>query len=180
MISFGRPPTLHFVHFKGANSLSGSETSHFLRDWTKLTVSPLLAEVPERNPHLAGFVSQIVLDTGARKYNQTYWQSFEHPVVALEWSSLFVSVPVRPEGDLWNLARVGPASGSAFGTGGRCSMQKDHVGMTPMNPVEDVPDGRVIVAIGATCEGNAGAFGQQHTGILSGAFVEEVAAVDDG
>ena len=41
--------------------------------WMSLTVSPLLAEVPERNPHLAGFVSQIVLDTGARKYNQTYW-----------------------------------------------------------------------------------------------------------
>ena len=53
--------------------------------WMSLTVSPLLAEVPERNPHLAGFVSQIVLDTGARKYNQTYWQSFEtrRPVFGL-------------------------------------------------------------------------------------------------
>ena len=39
-----------------------------------------------------------------------------------------------------------------------------------MNPVEDVPDGRVIVAIGATCEGDAGAFGQQRARILARAL----------
>ena len=127
--------------------------------WMSLTVSPLLAEVPERNAHLACLVSQVVLDAGARKYDQTYWQSFEHMIVAFERRGLLVPVPVGTEGDLRHAARIGPTSGGAFGTSGCGTVEQDHVGMTRMNPVKDIPDGRVIVAIGATGEGNTGAFG---------------------
>lgn len=58
----------------------------------------------DRDTHLAGFVSQVVLDAGAREHHDADWHAVQHLVVALEGCGLGVFGPVRLEGDLRDLA----------------------------------------------------------------------------
>ena len=64
--------------------------------------------------------------------------------------------PVGLEDDLRHLAIVGPAGGDALGAARAAAVQQHHVGVLRADLVERVPDTRVIVAIGAAGEGDAG------------------------
>ena len=78
-IGFGRNQKFNLLE---VNDRSGRQPTMLKSAWMKLTVKPLLPEIPERNAHLARLVSQIVLDAGARKDDQAHRQCFEHPVIA--------------------------------------------------------------------------------------------------
>ena len=69
-------------------------------------------------------------------------QDVQHLVVALERRGLGVLGPVGLEGDLRNLAVVGPAGGDALGALRRAAVQQHHVGMLGVDLVELVPDQR--------------------------------------
>ena len=68
-------------------------------------------------------------------------------VVAAERSRLGVPVPVRLEGDLRDLAVLGPAGGDALGAARAAAVQQHHVGVLLAGLVERVPDPLVIVAV---------------------------------
>jgi hypothetical protein len=119
------------------------------------------------------------MDAVARKQDEPDGQGFEQAVIAFEGSSLFVPVPVGTERDLRHFPCIGPAGSGAFGAGGRCAVEEDHVAMAGMNAVEYGPDALMIVAIGTACKGDPGAFGQEDTRIVASTFVEKVTAVDD-
>ncbi len=104
---------------------------------------------------------------------------FQEMVVALEGRGLVMPVPIGPERNLRNLARVGPASGDAFGAGRRAAMQEDHVGVLGMHLVERRPDAVVIVAVGAAGESDTSAGRKQNLRLAAPLGVEEIAAVDD-
>ena len=120
------------------------------------------AEAPDRNAHLAGLVGEVGGDAGAGEDDDADRQRFEHPVVALEGRGVAVAGPVGLEDDLWNFAMVGPAGGDALGAARAAAVQQHHVGMLGADLVERLPDARVIVAVGAAGEGDAGAGGGQH------------------
>ena len=85
-------------------------------------------------------------------------------VVALEGRGLAVAIPVGLEGDLRDLAAVGPAGGDALGATRRAAMQQNHAGIVGERLIEHLPDALVIVASGAAGKGDARAFRQMHLG----------------
>lgn len=84
---------------------------------------------PDRNAQLLGFIGEIVLDSRAREMHYADRQLVKHRVVALEWSGLGMLRPVGLEGDLRDLAIVGPLGGDQLGTLGVSAVQQHHVGM---------------------------------------------------
>jgi hypothetical protein len=66
-------------------------------------------------------------DAGARKDDDAGRQDGEELVIALEGRGLRMAVPVRLEGDLGHVTRVGPAGGDAFGAAWRSAMKQHHV-----------------------------------------------------
>ncbi len=67
----------------------------------------------------------------------------------LNGAALRMAGPVGLEGDLRDLAGVGPFGGDQFGALRRSAMQQDHVGMLGVDLVERVPDQPVIVEVDA-------------------------------
>src|SRR3546814_2724335 len=59
-----------------------------------------------------------------------------------------MAVPVGLEGDLHDLAVVGPAGGDALGAARAATVQQHHVGMLGVDLVERGPDALVIVEVG--------------------------------
>lgn len=68
----------------------------------------------DRDAHLAGLVGQVVLNTRTGKDDDPDRHDAEHLVVALEGCCLGMSCPVRFEGDLCDLAVIGPGGRDAF------------------------------------------------------------------
>ena len=83
----------------------------------------------DRDAHLAGFVSQVVLDPGTREDHDADGHAVQHLVVPLERCGLGVFGPVRLEGDLRHLAVRGPGGRDALGALGRSAVQQHHVGV---------------------------------------------------
>jgi hypothetical protein len=67
-------------------------------------------------------------DAGAGEDHNTGWQDFEHAVIALERRGLAVAGPVGPEGDLRDLAVIGPAGGGFLRAFRRAAMDQLHTG----------------------------------------------------
>ena len=87
-------------------------------------------------------------------------------------------VPVRLEGDLRDLAVLGPAGGDALGAARAAAVEQHHVGVLLAGLVERVPDPLVIVAVEPAGEGDLGAGRHQHLGLGAAARGEEVPGVD--
>src|SRR5262249_14805255 len=87
---------------------------------------------------------------------------------------------IRLEGDLWDLAIVGPAGGDAFGAFWTAAMDEHHIGIFGVNPIEGIPDGAMVVEIEAAGEGDLGTGGKQHVGFRTAVGGEENAAVGHG
>lgn len=99
--------------------------------------------------HLAGFVGQVVLDTGAREDHDTDRHAVQHLVVAFEGCGLGMFGPVRLEGDLRHFAVGGPSGRDALGAFGRSPVQQHHVGVLGVDLIETVPDQPVIGGVAA-------------------------------
>lgn len=69
----------------------------------------------DRDAHLAGFVSQVVLDTSAREDHDPDRHAIKHLIVSLEGCGLGVFGPVRLEGDLRHFAVARPSGRDALG-----------------------------------------------------------------
>src|SRR5712671_7690003 len=74
-------------------------------------------------------------------------QDGEHLIVAPEGRGLGVAGPVGLEGDLGDLAGVGPGGGDALGAPRGAAVQQHHAGMLGVNLVEPVPDRAVVVEV---------------------------------
>lgn len=72
-------------------------------------------EVEQRDAKFPRFVGEVVLNTGAWKNDDTNRKRVEHLIVAPERRGLGMFCPVGLEGDLGNLAVVGPAGSYALG-----------------------------------------------------------------
>src|SRR6267154_2040560 len=72
-------------------------------------------ELPDRDAELLGLVGEVRGDAGARKYDDPDRHHGEHLVVAPERCGLGMAGPVGLEGDLGDLAGVGPGGGGALG-----------------------------------------------------------------
>src|SRR5215472_14258956 len=72
-------------------------------------------ELPDRDAELLGLVGEVGGDAGAREHDDPDRHHGEHLVVAPERCSLGVAGPVGHEGDLRDLASVGPGGGDALG-----------------------------------------------------------------
>ncbi len=70
---------------------------------------------PDWDAMLSSLVGEILLDTGARKHDDPDGKHLQHCVVAFERRGLGVSGPVGLEGDLRDLAVIGPFGGNALG-----------------------------------------------------------------
>ena len=68
--------------------------------------------------------------------------------------------PIGFEGDLRNLAMIGPASGDTLSALRRTAMEQHHVRMLGMDLIELVPDQADIVKVEATGEGDLRPGGQ--------------------
>ena len=99
-------------------------------------------------------VAQVLLNAGAGEDDDADRQHIEYLIVALERRCLRMFGPIRFEGDLRNLAVVGPAGGDTLGALRRTTVQQDHVQMLGMDLIELVPDQAVIVAVEAAGEGD--------------------------
>src|SRR5450432_3696344 len=74
-----------------------------------------VAEFPHRDAELPRLVGQVLLNAGAGEDDDAYRQHVKHLIVALERGRLGIFGPIRFEGDLRNLAVVGPAGGDTLG-----------------------------------------------------------------
>ena len=77
-------------------------------------------------------------------------QLVEYRIVALEWRGLGMLRPVGLEGDLRDLAVVGPLGGDQLGALWRSAVQQHHVGMLGVHLVQLGPDQPVIVEVETT------------------------------
>ena len=71
--------------------------------------------IENRNAEALRFVGEIAGDAGAGEDDDARGHDLEHAVVALEGSGLAVGGPVGLEGDLRDLAMIGPAGGRLLG-----------------------------------------------------------------
>src|SRR6202012_4882197 len=115
-----------------------------------------LGEAPDRYAEFLGLVGEIGGEAGAREDDDADRQRLEQAVVAFEGSGTAVAGPVGLEDDLWNFAMIGPAGGDTLGAARTAAVQQHHVGMLGVDLVERRPDPRVVVAVGAAGEGDAG------------------------
>src|SRR5215471_21566949 len=83
---------------------------------------------------LAGLVPEICLDTAVSEDQSSGGEAFEHEVVALERRSLGVLVEVGLEGDLQDLAGVGPLGGDQLGALGEAAVRCGRVRGRPGPP----------------------------------------------
>jgi hypothetical protein len=88
------------------------------------------------------------------------------------------TAPVGLEGDLGDLAGVGPGGGDALGAPRAAAVEQHHAGMLGVNLVEPVPDRAMVVEVETAREGDLGAGRQQHLGLAAALGGNEVAAVD--
>src|SRR6266851_6807278 len=135
-------------------------------------------ELPDRDAELFGLVGEVRGDAGAWKYDDPDRHHGEYLVVAPERCGLGVAGPVGLEGDLRDLAGVGPGGGDALGAPRAAAVEQYHAGMLGVNLVEPVPDGAMVVEVETAREGDLGTGRQQHLGLGAAPGGEEVAAVD--
>lgn len=81
-----------------------------------------LAEVKGFDAELAGLVCEIVLDACAGEDEDADGEDIEDLIVALEGGGFGVACSVGFEGDLHNLAGLGPFGGDQVGTARRSTM----------------------------------------------------------
>ena len=136
--------------------------------------------IENRDAELLRLVGEVGGDAGAGENDNARGQDFEDAVVALEGRRLAVAGPVGLEGDLRNLAAIGPAGGGLLGAFGAAAMDEDHVRVFGEHLVEHGPDADVIVAIDAAGKGDLGPGRQMHLGLGAALGGDEVAAVDHG
>lgn len=74
------------------------------------------AEIKGLDAKLPSLVCEIVLDACAGEDDDADGQDIEDLIVALERGGLGGACPVRLEGDLHDLAGLGPFGGDQFGT----------------------------------------------------------------
>ena len=101
-------------------------------------------------------------------------------IVALEGRGLGVARPVGLEGDLRDLAAVGPAGCDALGALRCAAVQKHHVGVFGVHPVKDGPNAQVIGAILPAGKSDPRAGRQMDLGVGAPLCGDKVATVDDG
>jgi hypothetical protein len=136
------------------------------------------AKVEEWDTQVSGLVRKIVLNAGARENDDPNREDVEHLVVALEWGRFPVPVPVGLEGDLRHFTMFSPAGSDFLGVLGITTVEKHHVGVLGMHPVESGPDS-LDVSVVATREGDLGPGWQHHLSFGPSARGDEVAAVDE-
>jgi hypothetical protein len=93
-----------------------------------------------------GLDGEVFADAGAGEDDDPDWQGLQHLVVALEWRGLGVACPIRPEGNLDDLAVVGPAGGGALGAARAAAIQQHHARMLGVDLVERRSDTGDVVA----------------------------------
>ena len=91
-----------------------------------------------------------------------------------------MALPVRLEDDLLAFAVIGPASGDLLGAFGRTAMQKHHVGMFGLDPVQCRPDGPMVGDVEPAGEGDPWPGGQKRFDLRASLRRQKVAAVDHG
>src|SRR6266852_3556418 len=104
-----------------------------------------IAEFPNRDPDPLGFADEIVLNAAAREEDDADRHGVEHLVIALERCSLGVPGPIGIEGDLLDVAVVGPTGGDTRGALRRTAVQQHHVWMLGVDLVEPISYCPVIV-----------------------------------
>src|SRR5712671_2426678 len=135
-------------------------------------------ELPDRNAELFGLVSEVRGDAGARKHDDPDRKDGKDLVIAPERCGLGVPGPIGLEGDLRDLASVGPGGGDALGALRAAAMEQNHAGVLGVNLVEPVPDRAMVVEVETARKGDLGAGRQQHLGLGAALGGNEVAAVD--
>ena len=105
--------------------------------------------------------------------------SAKHLVVALEGRGFGVFRPVGLEGDLRDLAIVGPGGRDALGPFRRSAMHEHHVRVLGMDLIELGPDRPMIGGVAAR-EGDLRSGRQQHLVVGPAFGGDEVTAVDHG
>src|SRR5262249_39045523 len=98
-------------------------------------------------------------------------------IVALERGGIAMTCPVRLEDDLQDLAVVGPTGGDPLSAARASAVQQHHVAVFGAHLVEGGPDTPVVVALGATCEGDACAGGSRSFGLGATPCGDEFAAI---
>src|SRR3546814_5652259 len=121
-----------------------------------------MPEVPALDAHRLGLVVQIVLDAGAGQDVDASRQCVQERVVGLELRGLLVPVPVGLEGDLRDVALIGPEGSDLLAARRRCPVRQDHLRVFGVDAVEQVPDEVMIVEARSRAEGDQRAGGDQH------------------
>lgn len=86
------------------------------RRWRSRAIS---FEFPDIDAEPTGLIAKVVGDAGTGKDDDARWHDRKHVVVAAKRGGLGVLVPVGLEGDLGDLAGLGPAGGDTLGAFGR-------------------------------------------------------------
>ncbi len=100
-----------------ASALFGSPRGHRL-EGVLAGLRTALAAIDRTDAERGRLVGEIVGYVGGREDHESDRQHVQHAVVALEGRDLAFARPVRLEGDLGDVALVGPAGGDALGARG--------------------------------------------------------------
>src|SRR5208337_1763967 len=99
-----------------------------------------LPMIENRNAEALRLVGEIAGDAGAGEDDDARGHDLKHVIVAFERRGLAVGGPVGLEGDLRDLAMIGPAGGGFLSALRRAAMDEHHVGMLREHFVEHGPD----------------------------------------